>query len=277
MSRPREVDLTTFTMVTETDLNETTMIEDTSGRRLKTLETALDVVDFVQDREGASIVEIAEQIDLAKSTVHGYVKTLQRRGYLVREGDTYHVGMEFLDKGGHTRRRKSGYDLVIDKVDDLADRTGERAQFIVEENGYGYYVHTAIGENAVHVDARIGKKMPLHASSAGKAILAELPADAVERIVDRWGMEPMTNRTITDRRELERELDEIRSNGYAVSDQESIDGLRAVGVAISPGTEPVGAISLSGPAYRMIDDRFDEVIDLILGVVNEIELELEYH
>lgn len=253
------------------------MVENKPTRPLKTVETALDIVDFVKEQEGANLQTIADCFEMAKSTAHGYTKTLEQRGYLVKDGDSYYVGLEYLDKGGHARRRKPEYDFIIDKVDDLAERTGERAQFIVEENGYGYYIHRSVGEDAVHVDARMGKKIPLHASSAGKAILAELSEETVDRIVDRWGLEPITEHTITDRDELKGELNQIQQDGYAISDQESINRLRAVGVPIVDEGHPLGAISLSGPAHRMRDTRIDdEIIELLLGAVNEIELDLKY-
>ncbi|MFB6122004.1 MAG: IclR family transcriptional regulator [Haloferacaceae archaeon] len=250
---------------------------ETPGRRLKTLETAADVVDAIQRLDGADVATIADRCDLGRSTVHGYVTTLERLGYLVRDGTQYHVGLEFLAKGGHARTRKSEYEYVGEKVADLAERTGERAQFIVEENGRGYYVHTTTGENAVRADAALGKKIHLHASSAGKALLAALPRDRVDEIVERWGLPRYTDRTITTREDLHAELDAVRDRGYATSDEESIEGLRAVGVAVTVDGTTLGAISLSGPVHRMKGEWFDrEVPDRVLGVVNEIELDLKY-
>ncbi|WP_266082780.1 IclR family transcriptional regulator [Haladaptatus caseinilyticus] len=248
------------------------------SRPLKTIETAVDIVDTIQRREGADIQELAQEFSLAQSTIHGYVKTLENRGYLTYEDGAYHVGLEFLNKGGHARKRKREYDFIINKLEDLAERTGERVQFIVEENGRGYYIHTSIGENAVHVDAHIGKKIHLHASSAGKAILAHLPKERVHQILDRWGMPDYTQQTITNRDELLTELRSIRDTGYATSEQESITGLRAVGTPIQPHEdEPIGAISFSGPAHRLTGDWFDEEIpNIVLGVANEIELDLKY-
>lgn len=255
------------------------MVGDSSpSRPLKTVETAIDIVDAIQRSDGSDVQELAREFDLAQSTVHGYVKTLENRGYLTVDDGEYHVGLEFLNKGGHARKRKREYDFIIGKLDDLAEQTGERVQFIVEENGRGYYIHTSIGENAVHVDAHIGKKIHLHASSAGKAILATLPEERVHQILDRWGMPEYTQHTVTDREELFDELHSIREMGYATSEQESITGLRAVGAPIQPyESNPIGAISFSGPAHRLTGDWYDEEVpNLVLGVANEIELDLKY-
>jgi DNA-binding IclR family transcriptional regulator len=255
------------------------MPNDTPGRQLKTIETATDIIDIIQKLNGAEINELAQELDLAQSTVYGYVNTLENQGYLTQEDELYYLGLEFLNKGGHTRTRKSEYEFVIKKVNDLVNRTAERAQFIVEENGRGYYIHTATGENAVHVDARVGKKIHLHASSAGKALLAAFSETRVRQILEQWGTPSYTQQTLTGRDDLLAELSSIRERGYSISDQESIEGLRAIGVAIHPDDdkEPVGAISLSGPAHRLKGTWFEqELPDIVRGVVNEIELDLKY-
>ncbi|WP_231588017.1 helix-turn-helix domain-containing protein [Halostagnicola sp. A56] len=151
------------------------MVNNTSsGRQLKTLKTAFELIDIIQQQNGMSIESLAKEMDLAQSTVHGYVKTLTNNGYLVYEDGKYHIGLEFLNKGGYARMRKPEYDLIISKLEGLAEQTGERVQFIVEENGRGYYLHTSIGQNAVQVDAHIGKVV--HTSAKYIIVKAMLPA-----------------------------------------------------------------------------------------------------
>lgn len=252
---------------------------ESPGRSLKTIETATTILDTVQRLEGAELSEIAVAVDLAESTVHGYLTTLESLGYLTRNDQCYHIGLEFLNKGGHARARTSAYELIIPKVDSLASQTGERIQFIVEENGYGYYIHVATGENAILVDAHIGKRVHLHASSAGKAILSALPKARVDAILDRRGMPSYTPATITTRSDLTDELAAIDKRGYSISNEESISGLTGMGVSIHSDThgEPIGAISLSVSPHRFDDEHFeDEISNALLRTVNEIELDLQY-
>lgn len=251
----------------------------TPGRSLKTLDKAIDIVNYIQTTSGATISEISEKFTLSQSTTHGYVKTMESRGYLVQDNGEFYVGLEFLNKGGGARIRKPEYSMIIDRVDRLAEQTGERAQFIVEEQGRGYYVHTSTGEQAVHVDAHIGKKIHLHASSAGKSILAHLPRTKVDEILERWGTPKHTEDTITNKEHLCQELEQIQDRGFATSDQESINGLRAVGVPIYPDNrdEVIGAISLSAPVHRLKDGWPDvKLTDDLRSTANEIELELEH-
>jgi DNA-binding IclR family transcriptional regulator len=105
------------------------------------------------------------------------------------------------------------------------------------------------------------KPLYLHHLSAGKAILARLPEERVEAIIDKHGLVERTENTITTRAELYDELETVRERGYAYNDGEEVDGLRAVGAAVSgPDGEVLGAISLSGPKSRMRGERFDQGI-----------------
>lgn len=254
------------------------MTPGTDGHSLKTLETAFEIVDAIQELEGAGVTELASHLDLPPSTVHGYLSTLRHSSYLVKEDGRYRVGLEFLNKGGYARSRRAGYTLVEEKVEQLAARTGERVQFVVEENGRGYYVCTAIGENAVEGDARAGKRIYLHNSSAGKSILAHLPEERVDEALDRWGLPEFTPGTITDRSVLFEELATVRERGFALNHEESHAGLRAVGAPVRhPDGRVLGAFSLSGPSNRLKGDYFErELPDLILGLTNEVELNLSY-
>lgn len=253
------------------------MTENQSGS-ITTVETSLRVIDAIASLDGARVSEVAEHLDIPVSTVHGHLKTLHEQSYLAKEGDEYHVGLQFLNRGGQARERKKGYQLAEEKVEKLAEETNERAQFIVEENGRGYYLHTESGADAVLADARIGKRIYLHDSAAGKSILAQLPESRVQDIIDRWGLPAFTDYTITDEDELFAELEQIREQGYALNKQETHEGLHAIGATVQTYQGQVlGAFSVSGPSNRLKGDRLEEdVSDFLRGVTNELELKLSY-
>lgn len=245
--------------------------------RVKTSETAFDIVERVRELDGARLTTLARELDLAKSTVHRHVGTLERRGYLVCTDGVYDLGMRFLKLGTAVQRRSEGYVLAEEKVEELAGETGERAQFLVEENGYAVYVHVARGEHAVRTDPGPGSRIPIHSAAAGKAILASIPWARVEEIIDQRGLVDQTSATITDPDVLRSELESVRQRGYAFNDEESLDGLLAIGAPVETlDGGALGALSISGPTHRMrgkIDDRLDE---LLLGMTNELELNIKY-
>lgn len=246
---------------------------------LSTVHRAFVVVDALRELEGARVTELADHLDMAPSTAHKYLATLESERYVVKEGDEYHIGMEFLDIGTYAKYRKKGYRLCARKVTEMAEATGERVQFVIEEHGRGIYLHTeASDENAVMIDRRDGVHRHLHSTAAGKAILAELPSPRVDEIVEIHGLPAETDRTIVDRESLDAELDRIQTSGISYNDEESVEGLRAVGVPVfRPDGMVLGAFSVSGPSNRLKEDRFrEELPNLLLGHANEIELNLRY-
>jgi len=240
---------------------------------VNTVERAFDILEYLDETGGAGISELASALGIAKSTVHRHIKTLHERGYVVADGDIYRTGLEFLRLGNRARRRRHGYTEIVEKVDQVAAETEERAQFIVAEHGKAVYAYRATGANAVCAGTDIGNRVPLHATSAGKAILVFGPRERVDRHVERYGLELFTDRTITDPERLQTELERIRERGYSVNDQETVEGLRTIGVPIrDPADRVLGAVSVSGPSYRMRGDWFDSTVpDLLLGIANEIE------
>jgi DNA-binding IclR family transcriptional regulator len=254
------------------------MASDDGPKRLSTIQNTFTIVESVQELGGARVSEVANHLDLAQSTAHSYLKTLEECGYLFKQGDEYHIALKFLDHGGYACHQVQGYDHIQHKVEELAEETGERAQFIAEENGVGYYLTTTTGEHAVDINARIGKPIHLHASAAGKAILANLPQNRLDQFFEEKTLTQETEETIIDRDTLEVELEQIREDGYSFNEEESIPGLNAIAAPVkNPNDGVYGALSIFGPTNRMSGARLrDELPKLLLGAVNELELKIEF-
>lgn len=252
--------------------------ERSSEQTVQATETTFRILEALRREDGMRLTEVATELDMAKSTIHRYLTTLLRTQYVVREGDTYHVGLRFLDLSEHARTRKEGYELAIEKATDLATRTEERATFFVEEHGYAVNVHREASSQAVNTDSRVGQRTYLHSTAAGKAILAEWSDDRIHEFVEHRDLPRRTHRTLVDAESLLEAVDAIRSAGYATSCGESIEGLNSVASSIcAPGGEVVGALSVFGPAHRMKGERLEsEVPELLLGVTNEVELNIRY-
>jgi len=242
---------------------------------IQSIERCMHIVEIIRGLNGATVSEIADETDMAKGTVHGYLSTLQTIGYLIIEEDTYQVGTKFLRLGEYSRTYRDEYTLTAETVEELAETTGERSQFVVEEHGKGVFLYRGFGDRAVETESETGKRMYLHATSAGKAILSQFPEEDVHRIIKTWGLQEVTPKSITDREELFSELETIRDRGYAVNKEEHTNALNAVGVPVTgKNQETLGALSVSGPTYRMTDNRITEIAELLLGMANELELKI---
>lgn len=245
---------------------------------LATTSKSFEIIQALYEHDGASLSTLNESLDVPKSTIHRHLATLQQHGYVHREDDQYQVGFRFLELGEYTRNRKEAYKLAEEPVRTLAEETGERAQFVVEEQGRGIYLYIETGEHAVRTGLSVGHRVYLHSTSAGKVILSHLPEERVTAILDEQGLPPLTEETMTDPDELKEELEAIRERGYAFNREENIKGLRAVsGPVTDENDELIGVLSVSGPSHRMKGEWFrSELPDLVLGTANELELRVAY-
>jgi len=246
--------------------------------RVKSVVTLFSILEFLKSNDGMGVSELAREMKMSKGAVHRYLQTLVDEGYAVNENGTYKLAMRFLDYGTYVRDEYPFNDYIQPKVRQLAEQTGERVQYLVEEHGRGIYLHRERGQNAVETDARVGKIVYLHTTSPGKAILSQMSDERVTEIVAEHGLVAQTSQTITDRERLFEELADIRDRGYAINKQEHISGLVAIGVPITgPNDEILGGLSVSGPANR-IKDEIDagSIQRTLLGIKDEIELNLSY-
>ncbi|WP_121743143.1 IclR family transcriptional regulator domain-containing protein [Natronorubrum halophilum] len=254
-------------------------MEDTqSPNRVKTAQTTFRILDALKSKNKSTVTELTKEFELSKSSLHNYLSTLEEDGYVVKEGNSYRIGLKLLDLGGHAQHRQRLYAIAKDEVTALADESSELANLLVEENGKGFYLHRAHGEDAVMTDSYIGQEVHLHNTGLGKAILAHLPRDRVVEILDQHGMPAATENTVTDRETLFEELEQVRETGYALDDEARVKGLRCVAVPIINNSEEVeGAISVSGPTSRFQNERFrEELPDMLQSVANIIELNITY-
>lgn len=243
-------------------------MESATPGTVRTTERSLAIVGLVQRRGGAGLATLVDELDLAKSTVYKHLCTLERNGYLVKEDGTYHIGLKFHHRGEYARLRKRGYRLAGRTVRDLAERTNEEVDFVVENDGRVITIHESYHPSNPYHDevdfsagdlSRSGTYYHMHCTAAGKAILAGLPAERVESIVEKWGLPERTDRTRTTLRALYEDLERARERGYAVADEEYADGLRAIGVAVeNPDGSLLGGLSMSVPTYRREDGGFEE-------------------
>jgi len=248
------------------------------GVRLGAVDKALEVIELLEELDGATIAELTDELEWPKSTVYSYVRTLEENEYIVNENGSYYLGFQFLNLGGYVQNRKEVYSIIEPKVTKLAEKTEERVQFVIEEYGNAVYVQITEGDGAVSTGGRTGQRRPmLHATAAGKSILAHIPDGRVQNIIDKRGLPEFTVNTITDEDVLYEELLEIRDREFAINNEERITGMRAVGAPINhPVDGTIGAISIAGPAHRIQGDVVSTLSDQVMATQNEIELDIQY-
>jgi len=237
------------------------------------------ITELLCEREGAGITELAAELGLAKSTVYNHLNTMREHGYVAKRDGTYYAGLQFFVTGNRVRRQYPLYDASKSELQALSEETGESTWCVKRENGQAISINGYATGSSLNPDAAIGTAKPIHCTSSGKAILAELPREEVDAIVDEHGLSSISGNTITDPAELHRSLERIRERGYALNIGEAdIAGYNSVGVAITPPeSEVVGAISVGGAAHRLSRSYCEETIaPAVLATANDIEINLAY-
>lgn len=245
---------------------------------IRSVQTTTRIIEALCELDGAGVSEIAADLDLPTSTVFDHLRTLEQNEFVTSDDDGYHVSTRFLDIGGHARKRDHLYQIAEPEIQKIARQTGEHANLVIEEFGRAVFYAKAEGEDAFQLDTHVGRTVHLSTTSAGKAILAELPDREIDSIIDEHGLPRVTDHTITDREQLFEEIEVTRERGYAVDDEERIPGVRCVGAAITTDDGDVlGAISISGPKSGMQNERFrTDIPDLVLRTANVVEVNLKY-
>ena len=247
------------------------------GYAIEAVTKALDVVEALWVLDGAGVTELADHLDMSKSTVHSHLATLRNKGYVVAEDGTYRLGLRFLNFGEYVKRSEPLYEAAHPIIEELARETEERVFCMVEQQGLATVICAATGERSVRMDTRVGTHSYMHCSAAGKAILAHLPDERVDEIVDRWGLQRFTDQTVTDRDRLREHLEAGRERGFFVNREEYQRGVTAIGAPVLGEDRVLGAISIVGPAMRLRGDWSEtDLPDHLLSAANRTEIDMSF-
>ncbi|ELY59016.1 IclR family transcriptional regulator [Natronolimnohabitans innermongolicus] len=251
----------------------------TDTRRLKSVEQSFTIVEYLRERDGATLTEIADDLEMPVSTAHIHLSTLLDTGYVVKVDGEYDCSFRFLATGGEMRDTMALFQATKPEIDDLREQLGEHANLTVEENGYAVQLYKSESPDSVDDNAPLGRHLHLHSTATGKAILARLSEERLEAVLEKRGLPAVTENTVTDEDDLRDELRTIRDRGYSINRGEHYPGVCAVATSIV--SEPdgvIGAISVSGPLSRMGTDRIeDELVPKLHNKQNIIELKIRQH
>lgn len=208
-----------------------------------------------------SLTEIVEAAGLNKTTVFRMLTALESEGLLERaENGSYKLGTEMVALGGRALHTNSLRQLAQPVLEELVALTGERTTLEVPvTNPDGTLAMLMMaeiqGKHLISINQYVGSRLPIHATSTGKALLAFM-SDEERDIVLQQQLTPLTRRTIVNRANLMKELALIRERGYAVAMGELEIGLMAAGTPVyNYEGQPTATISIEGPLSRIDEDR----------------------
>ena len=236
-------------------MTETRAVEN-SG--VQSVHRALDVLEALAAAGGtASLTDLAAACGLPVPTLHRLASTLAGRGYLRQAPNRrYSLGSRLVPLGTDAHALLGERALPV--LRGLAELTGESANLAVLTQGRAEYVAQAPGRHTMRTFTEVGNRVALHCTGVGKALLAAIAPAHAARLLGTGPLEARTAATLTDPAAVRAELALIRERGYALDEGEMEVGVRCVAVGM-PGAAPM-AVSVSGPAARMTDDRITPVV-----------------
>lgn len=247
---------------------------------VKSVSRALDVIHLVGLKKGGlGVTEIAKQIDINKSSVYRILYTLAQYGYIEQDDKTgrYKLGYKFLEISS---KLLDSIDIRSEAgpfLEQLESETNEVIHLVVYDQGEVVYIEKLDGTETLRMHSKVGKRAPMHCTSVGKAILANLPSGIVHEIIDRKGLPMHTDHTITDKDALFKELIQVKQKGYALDLEENENGITCIATPIFDHLGKVAAaISISGPTTRMTEKRLEQLKQQILDVGLRISVRLGY-
>ena len=242
---------------------------------VQSVDRAVTILEILARTGEAGVTELARELGVHKSTAFRLTAALERRNLVEQNAGRgkYRLGTGLLRLAGATTSR---LDLVQESrgvTRQLAQRTGETVNVAVLSDGAALYMDQVAGSSALQPHNWVGQRIPLHATSNGKVLLSALEPSEVARQVP--SLRSYTANTITTMDGLLRELDEVRTRGYAFAIDELEIGLTAVAAPIrNSHGEGVASMSISGPTFRIDARRVPQLAEAARAAADEVSRRL---
>jgi len=241
---------------------------------VQSVDRALLILDILQESpKGLGVTELSSKLEVSKSTVHRLLMSLLAKGYVKQDDENkkYSLGLKLIDLSQTVSDNLDIRKLASKHLSDLAIITGETAHLVIRENNEIVYIDKIESSETIRMFSNIGKRAPMHCTGVGKAMLAFLPEEKINQILEEKGMQKFTDKTITDKTTMLEHLKGIRSRGYSFDDEEHELGIKCAAAPIfNYKGEVIAGISVAGPLMRVNDEKLKFIASKVLSVSKEI-------
>ncbi|MCP8967676.1 IclR family transcriptional regulator [Ectobacillus ponti] len=247
---------------------------------VQSVDRALTIITLVSKRkEGIGVTELASHLDLNKSSIFRLLSTLAEHGFIEQNPETkkYRLGYKYLELSSMLLESIDLRDQAKPYLEELKQFTNEVVHLVVYDQGEVVYIEKLEGSETLRTHSQVGRRAPLHSTSAGKVIYGHLPLNEIMDNLDKYGLPGYTEHTITDKDAFLKELSRIRNEGYATEIEENEPGVTCIAAPIFDHRKKiVAAISVSGPSMRMTTERLNEMKPVIMEIGKKISKRLGY-
>jgi IclR family pca regulon transcriptional regulator len=238
-----------------------------NGRFSSSLRAGLAILNcFSAEQPVLGIANLADELSMSRSTTHRYASTLVALGYLEQDqARRYRLAPRVVDVGMSVLDSMALRGKAREYLRELREQTGRTVSLAVLDGGDVRYVDRLRGwrrgQHAVDLDLGVGARVPANCSAMGKVLLANLPDRERERLIGELELARCGPKSITSKRALRVELEQVRENGLAVGDEELAPGVRTLAApVVGPEDEVVAAIGIPVPADAFTREELIEVL-----------------
>lgn len=243
--------------MTREDGSRTTKATVDTGQVVKSAARALDILELlIKLPKGLSLTEVGRDLDIPLSSLHHLMNTLVVKGYIVRDGSSsvYRVSSKLIQLAASYHAQHDLVGIADSVMQELTELTGETTSLAILQENVIVFIHKRSSQDLLQVVNPVGTRLPAHATGLGKAMLACLPDEEIDRLYPQEQLDKLTSKTISTVTELKNALKEARELEYAFDDRESNKGVWAVASAIrNRAGYPVAGLSIAAPRSRVED------------------------
>lgn len=245
----------------------------TRGPGTEAADRVADVLTlFARGSASMGVSEIARELELSKAVVHRVLQSLASRSLVTVNPDTreYQLGPAALAMGARALRDIDLRRAAQPVLRKLRDDTGETTTLSQLVDDFRVYLDQIESRQEVKMTVALGRPYPLHAGASSRVILAYLPPERAERIIDS-GLVALTSHTITAIQSLRRELASVHRAGYAMSRNERQLGAASVAAPVfNVEGDVVGSLSVCGPVSRFNDAATARYVPMVMTAAKEV-------
>lgn len=224
----------------------------------RTTARILDIFELVAAHpEGVSLASISQRLSIPKSSLHPLLLTLTDRHYLYHKAkeERYYLGESLFVVGNKYVNDANILSEIRNIVFEISKELGETLYFGVLSDLDVLYLIKADLYSQFRVVSIPGNKLPAYSTGYGKALLSQFGPEEIRSFYPNGKLKPVTDRTIGDTDELNRQLEEIRRCGFSFEKGESTEGIQCVGVRIENSGEVLAGLSVAVPEFRYTEER----------------------
>jgi IclR family KDG regulon transcriptional repressor len=256
--------------------------KEKSDYLIQSVSHALDLLEqFHDDVDELGVTDLSKRLKLHKNNVFRLLATLESRGYIDQNKITenYRLGLKTLELGQTFVKQMGLLRQSRPVLEWLVRQCNETSYIAILKDFDIIYLDAVETDLTVRVVTRVGSRLPAYCSAAGKAQLAYLNEEELEKYFFGKELKRYTGNTITEAEELKKELKRVTETGFSIDNEELDTGVRCVGAPIRDYTRRIiGAVSISGPTMRLSIDRIEkELVPLAKKAAEEISMKLGYH